>query len=341
MSLIISHPTIGDVKLEEHLPGSPDCNFSNAGGNRVVKKWRVLYGDLWNAVRLLLGFPRLISNGVFSAEIRRVLPHSIKQFPVLRQFGETLPEHGEWLYAAQVQAQAMGPNGLFDLEFETADYEYAILTTTYEALPYDLIPDDRMISGGVVDESTLRRFVTKIYRPTAEYLTLPKGFFKWAQSKSNPPVGDRDPVEIGLPRLTSALEINYTWHQVPIVRNEGGAEITPSGLLTCLGRVNSAEFDSFAPGTLLLVSAESKRYKLAAGYTVYDFNYKMKHFNPTDLDGIPADRPDNEVAGHNYFLRIIPGPPLLHQYHLITSTGASDGRRVYESANFNRLFQLI
>lgn len=244
-----------------------------------------------------------------------------------------------------------------------ADYTWAAITVQFESLPYKVVEDEDLIDliekrfqnldvaakaqtppyglpksnktqgwpgkNAIVDpkhayEWYMLRYVTRNVKPSAEYISLPRGRYKFVAF--NKPSAD-----FAAAYLIASLEITYTWHQVPYI---------PEGARKHVGKVNKYLFDpffadrfqvyltnnpnkkfvGFNPGTLLFTNCDIRPYRMGSGAYVYDIIYRMKHLEP--LEG----------RGHNYFLRYdsgIMGPqpnnaPFRTHYLKITDTGVED-----------------
>jgi hypothetical protein len=260
--------------------------------------------------------------------------------------------HGHWMYATAVSVKGLGPDvqaihdqiafaeGLdpnFDAVYQQAEY-----TVMFSGLTHPVMNDAELLGKVPTlswpDESSLRRYVTKGVRPSAEFLALPRGMYKWADAPSRPPI------DYTAGRVISATEVTFTWHQVPWI---------PKAAYDNIGCVNDAPMtdgtDIYPSGTLLHLATDARRYRTATGFSVFDITYKLKSFQPqqgtwqyTDSTGVIRDSGFN--YGHNFFLHYIPNPvgggaPIL-RYDLITHNGSSGGQTVYPFASFKKLFQL-
>jgi hypothetical protein len=200
-------------------------------------------------------------------------------------------------------------------------YKQARVTINYESLGFPVRNDDSMptIDGGFPDESSLQRYVTRVFVPATDFFQLPYGAYSW--------VSDNQPTAQTFGRMISRLDTVYTYHAVPGV---------PLAVFTHLGKLNNAIFDGVGPETMYLTAIEMVPYRDASGQRVFDFNYRMRYFLP---DGAAfAKFNGNPVTpGHNCFLRylannkdvvwdrpIVPGP---------------SNKPVFDSADFSLLFK--
>jgi hypothetical protein len=250
----------------------------------------------------MLGFPRIRAAGAGNTPfIRRVTPHNYQPVGAV----------GGWLYATQVE-RIEGIGVSVNEGDDVAEYEFARVTVIYESLTYDVKEDNEIHqTDGAPDESRMERFVTRTTEPTAEFITLPQGAYKW-KGTTLPVVGSHG-------RIISALNLTYTWHQVPRIP----PSVKTSKLIGC---VNSAEFDGYPAGTLLVTAVELTPYRMIGGLRVYDIKYRVSYKDP-----------DHNQRGHNYFYR----------YHdnvverlALTAGGADDGATVYAKTDYKYLFSL-
>lgn len=275
---------VGTVDYDEVPEGSPSYTLAN-GTSRVDRTFRVAWNKRELFCKGMIGFPRIANTAPGTAEnfayVSRVLPQA---FPGFRD--PTGSE--EWLYATAIsRLVGVGPTGGYDAE-GVADYRFAMITVQYESLTYKLLTDDELQASNATtdypDESYMLRFITRVTKPSAEYITLPRGVMYWYLPKE--PGGTMPKVDFANARIVPSMEVVYTWHQVPFV---------PPAVRTHIGSVNSTDFGdrerNYRPGTLLLLAVELKPYRTAVGAFVHDITYRMKYFEP------------EPGRGHNFFLR--------------------------------------
>jgi len=306
----IEVPGQGVATYSEIPEGSPVYTLAN-GTTRVDRTFRVDWDKRELFCRGVLGFPKIkntkddpdAADNV--AYITRFNPQAMPNFK-----DPTGSEN--WLYAVGVSRMVgAGPRGVYD-DSGVARYQYALVTVQYESLTYKVLEDDELIataeSAGypnvlpIADESTLLRYVTRVTKPSAEYITLPRGIMYWFLPGASP----MPKVDFANARLVPSQEITYTWHQVPF---------QPAAATSHIGSVNLLPFrdsnKTYNPGTLLLLSAEMKPYRTAVGAFVNDVTYRMKYFEP------------QPGRGHNFFLRYNKSTSSL-SYVKLTSREAND-----------------
>lgn len=345
---------IGTVSYDEMAETSPQYQFA-AGASRVERTYRIRWEDRNRFVPAILGFPYIVNNTSFSendferAYISRWLPDIIKEITDPSAGGE------QWLYASSItRMQGMGAIGTYD-SLGVAQYKFASVTVAYEPRTYKIISDEDMALFATNDvwnnndgsfnvlfaqpfEADLRRYVTKMQKPSAEFIALPRGSMWWFEPVNfnadgtrivTPLPGLRSAakgarVDFATARLVPSTEITYVWHEVPFLPdalNQG-----------YVGSVNYTDFVdddrdiTYPAGTLLLLSSEIKPYRTAAGAFVNDITYRMKYFEP-----IPK-------RGHNFFLRYYNSTSDLF-YTKLTSTGNNDGLGVISDGLTNSPYQ--
>src|SRR5207253_334687 len=103
---------------------------------------------------------------------------------------------------------------------DIAKYEYARLNINYTAQEYEILPDDQVLDphpylydgvtlnpfAGFPNDALLKRYVTRICKPSGRMLTIHRGLMRWA---------DGVPIPEGIGKVVSTLQMTYIWHQVP------------------------------------------------------------------------------------------------------------------------------
>lgn len=215
-------------------------------------------------------------------------------------------------------------------------YKLARITVSFENSPFRILSNVALgVSNTGKDELLNDIFTTFFRMPTAEFLSLPFGAYRYVHQEEP----KRYVVQGSNMRLVAQEEILLSWHRVPFI---------PDDVRTAIGSVNDdwfpishlaltddrEEFDLddriwAAPGTLLLTNVEIKPYKHFFSRRVYDINYKFKYFHATEQDANgalvsaysalntvkasnpcrPSDRDrgtcQRQAKGHNYFLKYL------------------------------------
>lgn len=212
-------------------------------------------------------------------------------------------------------------------------YKIARITVSFENLAYRIVSDLKGSTNLGQDELAHDVNTTFFRMPTAEFLSLPFGAYRYVDAEPS----KRYVVQGSNMRLIAQEEILLTWHRVPFI---------PDAVKSAIGSVNDDWFPIShltipdaqqnvdlnqriwaAPGTLLLTNVEIKPYKHFFSRRVYDINYKFKYFHASEMlsDGTlqhaysdkvtttashpckPASRDrktcQKQAKGHNYFLK--------------------------------------
>jgi hypothetical protein len=349
-------------------PGSPQESYVNNEG-KVTRVFDVRWDSRGLFYDSLLGYSQVAYN--------RGQPY-VSRVPPITYFDDQTNE--PWLYATSIErVEGVGfPSSTFQRGQTLVDnnniyqYEIARITVGYQALTYRVMDDKRMLNQATLiddvdgvtyaipaatdaygnpDESSLLRYVSRHIQPNTEYLRLPGGQMKWATNTS----GGNTNVSsgaLGMGKIISTAEIQYTWHQVPIIPDhiyKYVGCVNNDGYLTSQGTLldmptgpppfsdNCPGLDqprNFAPGTLLLTGIELKPYRQITGHYAYDITYRMKFFSALLADGTLY----NPERGHNYFLRWQGGSN--YGYELLTADGTVGGRTIYDAKLFANLFRL-
>jgi hypothetical protein len=307
-----------------NIPGGPSIEYTE-----IFSGWRMAYGkgqptatkvfhmdgaDAYDFCKYAIGFPRVVEpNGSGEDDVHyleRTTPLTFGQF-------KRHDTQRTYLYCTDYLIEALSPLE-FDADISEGLLDRAKVTLTFEPLGHGVKHDDDMPKrGGGPDESTLKRYVSFNYSPSAQFLTLPRGCYKWVPESSSE--GDPVRVDQSSGRIQVYCQIVYTWHDVPVI---------PDAIYTALGTVNDDEFDEVKAGTLFVTGATVKPKRGGGGQRLYDVGWLIKFFEPeTDKT-------------HNHFLRYNPGvnidaPPV---YRLMTHDGTSTGERVFKSSDFRKMF---
>jgi hypothetical protein len=231
-------------------------------------------------------------------------------------------------YATDAQVDGMGVLGKADNN--SISWTNAKVTTNYKPAVYSVLPDSKISpysqspQAGTYTE--LDRYTSRQYGFSADYLTI-NGAMKFVTAPnvvlSNPPG-----------RITQAMQLNYTWHQVPAKDSYPFQPPNIKAIQNCLGKVNSVVFDinggNFPAGTVLFIGVDPKMMTPLLTNDVFyweiTYNFLVRN-NGAGLNG--------ETAGHQYIYRIDLG-----KYDLITNDGTFGGQRIYQTADLNTLWTI-
>ncbi len=345
----------GPVEYDEVPMGSPTYALAR-GQHKVERTFIVKWSDRDAFLKCTLGFPYLVTtneSAPYNGFVQRFMPLSTQDLTDPDATADT-----PWLLASAVtRMEGKGARGFIDASTFIPVYEKAQITLLFESSTYKHYTDAQMptlnapngtrviVEGFVPTPAqafSLRRYITKIRKPSAEFIQLPRGFMNWAydnptfaQLLTLPPRAD-----FATAQLQASLEIQWTWHEVPFV---------PEASRLYIGYVNQFPVtdgkDTYNAETLLLLSADIKPYRTAAGAFVNDITYRCKYFEP------------EPGKGHNHFLRYEASFNRLTRQR-ITTTGYSSTvtaprvipgtttlvntllvpKNVYPSADFANLF---
>jgi hypothetical protein len=328
------------IEFTAHVPGSPEESWS-MGAAKIRRTIDVAWGDRFDYIKASIGYSKLLTSSGHSY-VSRVLPQPHPEYP--------------WLFCTAIpRVEGIGFRGMgstSDGDFEV--YETARLTVEYEAVLYQVLPDDSPLVVGanmLADEAKLERYITRTYHPAAEFLTLGTNFLHWVD---NPVPAKPAALLYSVPRIVPFVEVGYTWHQVPAiplgnirdafqtVNNDYFDPNNPNG-------PNIGEPPGYEPGTLLLVAADiepiRQPFNTSGPYNpnlVYNIHYRMKYLPNKDYS-------TGDPLGHNYFPRR--KNDLTVNLNLVTDTGqppgpgivggvsGGTGRPVYAATDFNKLFR--
>lgn len=327
-----------DLFYEESTknPPSPEYTFS-PGGNRARRTIEFAWDRRDDAVKMFTGFPVIKTDALGRKYVSRSVPEKLDDFTG----GNVLGIRSGHLWATQVERmEGVAPTGFYD-QFGVAEYQRCRMTLVYESVTFGVKTDnqlitqdfDRTLVGPVLatpDESTCERFVTLALKPAAEFISIGRGVHFW--------LSDGLPVDFASSRMLQFIELHLIWRQVPVI---------PAACATHVGCVNSKRFIvgsnneyqrvTFEPETLLLLAADTVRYRLPSGYSVFDVTYRIKNINATDNAG--------NKATHNRFLRYKPnqgpgnpGGGVIFDQIGNQPVGGVQTQKVYEAKDFDLLF---
>ena len=302
-------PTAGRAPIlykESAIASSMDESYQNNAA-KASRVFDVGFDDRWDFVREMIGWSEdaFMPDGV-TRFIKRTLP---KAYPVF-----TKKNNKPWLWARHASSiKGLKADGWVAAK-QHGHYNTSRIKIEYESVPYSIWRDDEIKNtAGIPDEAQLFRYIVRTFQPSSEYLTFPRGAYKWVDDGVP---ANRAPVDGSRGRVVSFLEITYTWVEVPGV---------PLALASLIGSVNNELFDGATAETLLLVGATLKPYRSVVGNRVFDIEMKTRLFNP------------ESGVGHNHFLRF-KGDGAAPFYARITNDGLSTGTPVFPKKDFKTLF---
>lgn len=272
-----------------------------------------------------------------------------------------------YLYADNVTFEPFGvPTNTGDFEGEpdygnesTLDannepvYGFAKMTVHYSSRLYKILDDAEMVlhggaPGGIIDESTLLRYVETPYAVAAQYLTLPDGAIQIANASGTTYDIDHNTTNVNVGpaagtfgKVEGQWDVTILWRQVPrrmiaaapvidpVASLYGIANVKEAAFDYCVGRVNSTTFAGYPPGTLLCEPPEFQQWVQADGQDVYDVTFHFKYFR----------------QGWNYLLQKSKGGAYVYTqvssdgtYYQEPLTVPPDGAMQYNAYPFQYLF---
>lgn len=217
----------------------------------------------------------------------------------------------------------------------TQIYSVYRLTILFESLPYEVLENDEIPENG-----ERNRYVTELVLPRAEILNRPGGQFKFCPP--DPPAGIAFPQPIGYTHRT--YELIWTWHQVPRQAIFDG--MYPKRIADMYAKVNDTTVTNPLYRSQVSPSIGTS---YIAGELLLNGAVITPEFAPVapQLMGLfPFDIPrtyrvEYRIAvdhkGHNKK----PDPQNPQNWYVVTSTGVSDGQKIFEAGDFSLLFKPI
>lgn len=354
-------------------PGSPQESYTG-DVFRARRTFDVPYPQRWVFIKFMLGTASIEGTATANTIVRQ------KPDQYYVYYGSNGgPNYGSaksFMVATGLESiECLGQQILYDSlgtgsKLQTSYYDIARIVINYESVTYRVEP---LVSSQsvVVDEYHLSQFTTVFKQPTAEFLSLPFGAYKWVEfDKAGKPLVDsvsKEPKGILVAgaqgKIISASEVVVIHHKVPGI---------PAAIKTHIGSVNLFDWPEIGAlkGQLLLTNVELKPYRWLEDQRLYDITFKMKFFDPEPGKTNP-EQPTTEPRGHNWFLQHFPvskntdlklpgaiarvlqgsqsyklithnGFPPVEAYTNIASelpTGAVPGNTVYKYKDFAELFK--
>lgn len=261
--------------------------------------------DRWAFAENVIGSSQLGLSQNGKATIRRIDPW---RFP-RPAFGSGLG----WLWASKISTSGVGkPSGeCFDGNNNEAQavYKYARHTITYETRTYDILSDTEYYStyGQAMDESDLKRYITKVVRPQGEFLALDGNSYHYGGLVDAR--GDAQPLKRGISKPIISFNLSLTWHLIPyeaIPSKFHNAAGPNHAIDRTLGCVNNKAFAGWPIGTVLLTAASVDPVVSPLGQRYVNITYYFTVRNPSEtVRGHPIHQ--NYVAGHQHVFS--PKPP--------------------------------
>ncbi len=311
--------------IETTQPGGGEA-FSLESGEAVIVV-EIPWLKARSFIRFTLGWSYADNGSPY--RLRRENPQAHPRFP--------------WLTASTVSFGSVSPvgvagvgtkvDGIYTGDVPVAKYARILATVRFVDRPWQFLTD--------ADASTpARESLRNTYfdlSPSIEVLSA-EGLnnIKFAFSPG-PPTGPPN-TAIPAPFGTLMSKVNYSlnWMWVPQEYISNGTVFYPTKIMSCVGRVNSADFKGFPAGTLLLQAPTFQRFRFPLpGVTPFDnfFGYNIRfplqYFDPTR--GPVVGGPTPPLRGH----QLIPWRSTLQWFGCLREDGTS---RLYPEADFATLF---
>lgn len=275
----------------------------------------------------------------FNDVVPSILGYARKEAGITDMMNRVLPvAHplAPWLYATTISSvhgvkfvgRKVTVNGV------TAKYQRAALTINFTTLPYNVVSDIDLVSRYSSDES--KRFVTKIPTPAAEYISIERNFFQFAEGPANAPNGRQFPLGTG--RVTVKTDLSWTWYGVPDRYIFDSAGVS-TNINACLGTVNNAEIWGYPAGTLLCMPPRFTPVMMPVSPTILG----LPPGNPPRAWNVELhfkywDPPQGGLSrGHNLAMFFEDG-----LFYLIKATKQiGTGATLFASSDFSNIFKAV
>lgn len=269
-------------------------------------------------------------------------------------------DYESFLYASKVSVEGLGVDAAQGViagsdDYAEAIYKIARCTVEFTTRTHEIMTDDAHSSacGGAADESLFKRYVTKVVRPSGEFLSLGDGTAFYCNLRTGT-APSQVPVSIarGINKALLYFNLSLTWHLVPYdcIPSKFYNPNQPNDAIdTCLGRVNNDTFCGMPKGTMLLMAVEIRPLITPFGDRVADLTYMFKQFN-NEVGTLDVC---NNPKGHNHFFRpkkdaldrgwyegTYDGPTAIAPAPNCTNFVAmTDGVSIYDWGSFPNLFR--
>jgi hypothetical protein len=274
----------------------------------------------------ILGYSKRLVVPPFTPMISRQIPIAHRQFP--------------WLYAVSIDS-VQGIKFIGKSKANMAKYERARLTIGFTTLPFSVLNDGMLALVAAGDES--QRYVTKLTKPTVDYISVERGMFRFAEGPANNPAYKQ--FQLGTGRLTTKVDLEWIWHEVPddcLFSATGLA----SNILDCVGTVNQNAIWGYPAGTLLCLPPTFTPVTLPVapnlmgypGFTpprAWNVSLMFKYWDPP-LGAGATTRGHRTAMYVNDMLFYAIKSVLLNQ-----AEGAPLGNYLFEATDFSNIFKSL
>lgn len=320
-------------RVDKADPGCSPIESFAQDNSRTTRTYDVAYTDRVKTIKSILGGQSTSGDG--GVEIKRYAPLNDPDWFATSwgpaNQGDGLP----FLFASEIsKIEGIGKpaggnfkNSAGDLA--AATYLTARISVTFSMPTFVIFPGNTSS-----DESNWSRWVTRDFRVSGEYLSVPGG----AGMKFVTGPHTLKPVRIVGVRPGKVIpkyDLRVTWQRVPqraigsIVVN---AVLQSAGTLgaidTTIGKVNQGVFNGFPAATVLLLGCSIKAYRWGSGNFYYDVEY-LFNFNQNGFNKVPY-----LSAANTFGFVEISTDGLTHN-----DNNPLTGWHIFDNADFKKLFQ--
>lgn len=298
-------------------------SFTLEGGEGAINV-KVKWGKARSFLRFALGWSYADKESPF--RLRRENPVYHPRFP--------------WLTASSVSFAGSTPvgvegvgtkvDGVFSSGVKVAKYDHCIATVRFADRPWTFLDDEFAISPATEAARNTYFDLT----PSVEIISA-EGINN-IMFANGPGIDNKVPAPFGTLMAKVTYTLNWMWVPQEYISLDESDVFLPSNIMSCVGRVNSAEFMGFPAGTLLLQPPVFQRFRFPIstaggfyGYFGWNIRLPMQYFDPERGAVISAT-----YRGH----QCIPRREDLLWYGAKRDIG---GTKLYPEADFANIFKHI
>lgn len=304
------------------------------------------------AMRFSLGYAAVSAGPVFT--LQRTPPVFHPKYPRLICTSASDEEFAPDPTGRSVKKAAEGAVNAARTLGNRGRYKKSRVTLRFSPVKYPILADD-----AIPNRQEWRRWCWIDQEPRTEVLSLSGFQMRYIEgtglaAPSSSPLLQPYPAEAGAVIIKSDLRV--VWEDVPEDYVMAVGTVFPFNILSGLGKVNSANWQNFFKGTLLLNGVKFTRdpWALALGTESafsYTIEFLMSFFDPpkgftgnppvslTRVDPVTGEPTD--PRGHNCFPwrgNFTAGDINAGRWFAASFTGDPGDKRMYDSFNFDKLF---
>ncbi len=223
---------------------------------------------------------------------------------------------------------------------EYASYDRRLAFVEFQPPAFALYSDDDITTDDDVIQEWQRYTICDV-DPKVYNVSIQTGTFKWAEGSAGNPNGKQFPGEVNFMEVKTSF--NVIWKNVPedFVLDVVNHTLMPypTKIIAAAGRVNSAIFDGYPIGTLLMLEPKIDRY--LSGTLIYNNVIRMPvmmcdvilpiiHFDPPVYGSFKGHntKPWWNKADNTFL------------YHLVSTDGSSTTTgRIYGEYDYKKIFE--